>query len=170
MLFIDLFNVDAFYTTWRKVVRRIWKIPSTTHCNLMPSINKSWTIEFLIEKKCAKFIWSCSNSHNLIVRNISFAAKISSFSDFGDNYGYLSYKYELGIHVWHLPLCKLFKCFDLYLLSHLNTIANRVFIRDLCLLRKNDIVVDDQDLTSTELTYMIDFYVLSNNIAILLLC
>ena len=42
------------------------------------------------------------------------AAKISSFSDFGDNYSYLSYKYGIGIHVWHLPLCKLYKCFDLF--------------------------------------------------------
>ena len=83
------------------------------------------------------------------------AAKISSFSDFGDNYRYLSYKYEIRIHVWHLPLCKLYKCFDLYLLNHHNTIAKGVFIRDLCLLRENNIV-DDHDLTSTELTYMID--------------
>ena len=35
-------------------------------------------------------------------------------------------------------------------------IANGVLIRDLCLLRKNNIVVDDKDLTSTELPYMID--------------
>ena len=42
-------------------------------------------------KRCAKFFGSCFNSHNLIVRNISMAAKISSFSDFGDNYRYLSY-------------------------------------------------------------------------------
>ena len=61
------------------------------------------------------------------------------------------------IHVWYLPLCKLYKCFDLFLLNHHNTIANGVFIRDLCLLRENNIVDDDQDLTSTELTYMIDF-------------
>ena len=122
-------DVNAFYTAWRKVVRRIWKIPSTTHCNLLPSINKFLPIEFLMEKRCAKFIWSCFNSHNLIVRNISLAAKISSFSDFGDNYRYLSYKYGIGIHVWHLPLCKLSKCFDLYLLNHHNTIANGVFIR-----------------------------------------
>ena len=89
-------DVNAFYTSWRKVVRvrRIWKMPSTTHCNLLPSINKSLPIEFLMEKRCAKFIWSCFNSHNLIVRNISLAAKISSFSDFGDNYKYLSYKYH----------------------------------------------------------------------------
>ena len=84
----------------------------------MPDINKSLPIEFLIEKRCAKFIWSCFNSHNLIVRNISMAAKMSSFSDFGDNYRYLSYKYGIGIHVWHLPLCKLYKCFDLFLLNH----------------------------------------------------
>ena len=84
------------------------------------------------------------------------AAKISSFSDFGDNYRYLTYEYGIGIHVWHLPLCKLLKCFDLYLLNHHSTIADGVFIRDLCLLRENNIVVADQDLTCTELTFMID--------------
>ena len=86
------------------------------------------------------------------------AAKISSFSDFGDNYRYRSYKYKIGIHVWHLPLCKLYKCLicSCYIIIKLiATIANGVFIRDQCLLRENNIVVDDQDLTSTELSYMI---------------
>ena len=64
---------------------------------------------------------------------------------------------KFGIHVWHLSLCKLDKCFNLFLLNHQKRIANGVFIRDLCLLRENNIVVDDQDLTSTELTYMIYF-------------
>ena len=63
-----------------------------------------------------------------------------------DNYRYLSYNYGIRIHVWNLPLCKLYKCFDLYLLNHHNMIANGVFIRDLYLLRENNIVVDDQDL------------------------
>ena len=89
------------------------------------------------------------------------AAKISSLSDFGDNYRYLSYKYGSGIHVWYLPLCKLYKCFALFLLNHHKTIANDVFIRNLYLLRENNIVADDQDLTSTELTYMIDFLCIS---------
>ena len=40
-----------------------------------------------------------------------------------------------------------------------NIIENTLIclLRDLCLLRENNIVDDDQDLTSTELTYMIDF-------------
>ena len=35
------------------------------------------------------------------------AAMISSFSDFGDKNRYLSYKYGIGIHVWHLPSKKI---------------------------------------------------------------
>ena len=81
------------------------------------------------------------------------AVKISSFKDFGDNYRYLSYKCGLGIHVWHLHvlLRKLCKWFHLYLLNHHNTIANGVFICDLCLMKENNVVVDDQHLTSTDL-------------------
>ena len=63
------------------------------------------------------------------------AAKISSLSDFVDR-----------IHVRHLQLCKSY--FDLYVLNYHKTIANGVFVRDLCLLRENNIVADDQDLTS----------------------
>ena len=58
------------------------------------------------------------------------AVKISSFSDFGDNYRYPSCKFGIGIHVWHLPLCKLYRYFELYLLNHHNTLANCIFISD----------------------------------------
>ena len=56
-----------------------------------------------------------------------------------------------GVELFSHYLCMLvyYACYK--------TIANGVFIRDLCLLRENNIVDDDQDLTSTELTYMIDF-------------
>ena len=63
----------------------------------------------------------------------------------------------MELEYMELELCKLYKCFDLFLLNHHKTIANAVFIRDICLLRENNIVVDNQDLTSTELTSMIDF-------------
>ena len=39
----------------------------------------------------------------------------SIFPDFGNNYRYPGDKYRLGIYVDHLPLCKLYKCFDFYL-------------------------------------------------------
>ena len=92
------------------------------HCTLLSSINSSEpTVYINWRKKCAKFIWSFLNSHNCVIKNIALSAKSSSLSDFGDNYRYLSYKYNIGIHVWNLPLCKLYKCFDIYL-SHDSTV------------------------------------------------
>ena len=91
-----------------------------------------------------------------MVSNTSMVTKVSSISDCGDNYRYLNYKFGIGIHIRHLPVCKFYKSFDLYLLNHHNMIANGVFIRDLCLLRENNLVVDGQDLTGTELIFMVD--------------
>ena len=59
-----------------------------------------------LERRCAKFIWSCLNSNNSIVKTIAKSAKCSSVSNFGDNYyRYLIYKYKIGNHVWDSPLC-----------------------------------------------------------------
>ena len=70
-----------------------------------------------LERRCAKFIWSCLNSDNSIVKTIANSAKCSSVSNFGDNYRYLSYKYKIVNHVWDSPLSKLHKCFDSYMHS-----------------------------------------------------
>ena len=119
-----------FFTAWRKSIRRLWKILNTTHCNLLSSINSSVPIVNNLEKRCAKFVWPCLNSDNSIVKTIANPAKCSSVSNFGDNYRYLSYKYKIGNHVWDSPLCKLHKCFDLYLHS-IAVFPEGSFIRDL---------------------------------------
>ena len=49
------------------IVRQICKIPSTTHSNLLPSLNKSLPIKFSMKKSCAKYISSCLNNYRLIV-------------------------------------------------------------------------------------------------------
>ena len=158
-------DVNQFYVAWRKTFRRLWKIPNTTNCNLLSSINSSEPIVFKLEKRCAKFIWSCLNSHNCVVKNIALSAKSSSSSDFGDNYRYLSYKYNIGIHVWNLPLCKLYKCFDIYL-SHDSTVnPDGVFIRELCLLRDDYSLTDNNDnacdITKEEVSYIINHLCIS---------
>ena len=105
-------DVNHYYVAWRKTIRRLGKIANTTHGNLLSSINSSEPILYKLEKKCAKFIWSCLNSHNCVIKNITLYAKSRSSSDFGDKYRYLSYKYNIRIHLWNLPLCKLDKCCD----------------------------------------------------------
>ena len=68
----------CFFTAWRKSIRRLWKIPNTTHCNLLSSINSSVPIVINLKRRCAKFIWSCLNSDNSIVKTIANSAKCST--------------------------------------------------------------------------------------------
>ena len=54
-------RVNDMFVAWRKVVRRLWKVPNMTHCNLLSTINSSLLIEIALEKRCAKCIHSCLN-------------------------------------------------------------------------------------------------------------
>ena len=56
------------FVAWRKVVHRLWKLPNMTHCNVVQTINSSLPIVIALEKRCAKCIHSCLNSHSLIIK------------------------------------------------------------------------------------------------------
>ena len=47
-----------------KAVRKLWRLPYTTLCNLLHTINNSLPIEIELEKRSIKSIWSCVNSEN----------------------------------------------------------------------------------------------------------
>ena len=66
-----------------QVVRGPWKLPNITHCNFLSTINSSLHIEIALEKRCAKFIHSCLNSNNLIIKTISIFAITTHRSQFG---------------------------------------------------------------------------------------
>ena len=125
----------------------------TTHCNLLSSINSSVLLVIVInlERRCVKYIWSCLNSDNSIVKTIANSAKCSSVSNFGDNYRYLSYKYKIGNHVWDSPLCKLHKCFASYLSRSITVFSEGSFIRDQCLMRDDYTVFNNCAITKEEL-------------------
>ena len=92
------------FVAWRKVVRRLWKVPNMTHCKLLSTINISLPIEIALEKRCAKFIHSCLNSNNLIIKTTSISAITNHRSHFGDNYRYICYKYKNPRYLWFLPI------------------------------------------------------------------
>ena len=83
-------DVQSFYVAWRKTIRRLWKLPNTTHCSLLPSINDCIPIEIILEQRCAKFIWSSLNSTYTIIKTIALSAISSVNSTFCDNYRYTS--------------------------------------------------------------------------------
>ena len=77
------------------IVRKLWRLPYTTHCNLLHTINNSLPIEISLEKRSVKSGWSCVNSENDVVKTISRLATKLPRSVFGQNYRYFSYKYSI---------------------------------------------------------------------------
>ena len=60
-------------------MRKLWRLPYTTHCNLLHTINNSLPIEISLEKRSVKSIWSCVNSENDVVKTVSVSNKIATF-------------------------------------------------------------------------------------------
>ena len=83
-----------YYTAWRKVIRKAWCLPFTTHCRFLHIINNSSPIDVQLEKRYLKFLHSCINSSNEVVVFLDHQSN-KVFSAFGENYRYLCHKYKI---------------------------------------------------------------------------
>ena len=66
----NLRNIERFCISWRKAIRKLWKIPYRTHNDLVYLINKCDPIVSILEKRCAKFLWNLFNSDNVLFSRI----------------------------------------------------------------------------------------------------
>ena len=55
-------DITQFKVTWRKIIRRIWKIPPKTHNNLVCNITNN--IDDSIDKHMVRFIYNSINHRN----------------------------------------------------------------------------------------------------------
>ena len=97
----QLWNYSAFkvvntvYVAWRKCVKRILKLPCTTHSKLLYQICHDASIDLQLHKRFLRFFISSVNSSNSCV---IFATKIAlngSQSKICDSLNYICYKYHL---------------------------------------------------------------------------
>ena len=88
--------VDDFKVAWRKVKRRIRKLP----CNTPNAIvqNLTYNIDDLFDVR------TCMSNQNDACRFISLSKLLCNNSTFASNYRYLSCKYSLSHHDWHLHM------------------------------------------------------------------
>ena len=88
--------VDDFKVAWRKVKRRIRKLPCYTHNAIVQ--NLTYNIDDQLDVR------TCMNNQNDVCRSISLSKLLCNNSAFASNYRYLSCKYSLSHHDWHLQL------------------------------------------------------------------
>ena len=126
-------SINNYFTAWRKTIRKIWRLPNLTHCRFLHTVNDSLSIDIMLEKRCLKFVWSCLNSSNCIVKGIANNSIVQSSSVFGENYRFLSNKYNIWPSYWKKPFNCILKCVDNYVCVHLVHFNEAIMIRDLCL-------------------------------------
>ena len=125
-------SVCQFFTAWRKTIRKLWCLPHTTHCRFLHTINNSLPIDIALEKRCLKFLWSCMNSNNDVVKSVFLSLIGNSYSTFGENYRYLSHKYNICPYAWNKPFfCVVNKLYTF--VDHLPVCQEAMMIRDLCI-------------------------------------
>ena len=77
-----------------------WRLPSNTHNVIIQ--NLTYNIDDHLDARMAKLIHMCLNHDNEICRSISLSKLLCKNSTFASNYSYLSCKYNLSHHDWHL--------------------------------------------------------------------
>ena len=94
-------NIDNFCVSWRKIVRRLWKIPyrPRTHNSLVHLINKCDFLNCILEKRCVNFSWNLFNSDNVLFSRIIRYSMHNSDTTIGENVRYFMYKCKLFLMI-----------------------------------------------------------------------
>ena len=132
----DSYGISNLYAAWRKAVRKLWRLPYTTHCNLLHTFNNSLPIEISLEKRSVKSIWSCVNSENDVIKTISRLSRKLPRSFFCQNYRYFSYKYSILPHQWYESYNSVPHSIMDYISQNCTDHNYGIMIRDLCFLQR----------------------------------
>ena len=87
----------------------------------------------MLEKRCLKFIWSCINSNNTIVKSVSSSAIMYSYSSLGGNYRFLSDKHDIWPINWTKSFSIVLRKFYDYVNKHVYSANEAILIRDVCI-------------------------------------
>ena len=75
--------MDKYIIAWRKIKRRIWKIPPTSHIYI--DHNLSSDCKTLLEKRIIKCIHNALNNNNMCAQILKVKLRCKNCS-FADNY------------------------------------------------------------------------------------
>ena len=84
--------LEPFYIAWRKCIRRVWKIPFTSHNVLLLYIHNTIAFNVILEKRCIKFLWTLFNSGYDIYRTIIKNSLHNRNTTLGENVRYFIHK------------------------------------------------------------------------------
>ena len=98
----ELWNYNSRYindiicnVAWRKVIRKLFKLPYRTHNYLVCGIVECITVK--LDRRLAKFVHFMIHSKNSTVRELIAHFLITESSVFAENCRYLKHKYDISV-------------------------------------------------------------------------
>ena len=91
--------IKGFKVAWRKIKRRIWRLPYRTHNATVHQL--SYDIDHQLETRMIKFVHLCLNHCNHVCRSIISSKLLCMKSTFASNYKYLSYRCNISHSDWY---------------------------------------------------------------------
>ena len=147
--------VNKYIVAWRKIKRRLWRLPYTTHNNIVHNLSND--VAFQLDKRIVCFIHNALNHSNKVCRLLLLAKLHSISSTFATNYRHLCYKYELVQSDWHSGLAHLLGKVKMKYQNKnsQNCPANMSIIRELCDIRDGRHIACDI-ISKTEVCSLLD--------------
>ena len=106
---LPVYNRSTMYglnLAWRTSIKKVWRIPWTTHSNILPILAGVLPPNLMFEKRAIGFINKLLKSENNTVQTITGMAIYGTTSVLGQNFKYLSYKYNLSsnklCNIWNM--------------------------------------------------------------------
>lgn len=87
--------ISALYVQWRNAMRKVWRVPRNTHCDLVPLIAGTVPLELSLVFRFIKFYKSLFLSENDTVNMVTRVAIETHRSVIGKNIRYIKYKFGL---------------------------------------------------------------------------
>ena len=98
---VQLLDLDCKYSkhlnvSWRKAIRRLFNLPYTTHCALLPHICKDISIESQLYSRIVNFLKCLWSSKNQLVNLCYKLCILGSLSPTSNNISYLSFVHNVS--------------------------------------------------------------------------
>ena len=87
----ELRNLNDKRIAWRKIKRRIWKLPASAHNIIVHNLSSNFYV--CLDMRNIKFVYNALNHSNEIVHNLLHTKLNCMRSTFSENYQCLSFKY-----------------------------------------------------------------------------
>ena len=125
--------INDIYVAWRKVIRKLFKLPYRTHNYLVCGIVECITVK--LDRRLTKFVHSMINSKNSTVRELIANFLTTESSVFAENCRYLMYKYDISVFACYGSLYDVMNC-----IKNIQNVSNEhasniASIKELCKIR-----------------------------------